>query len=127
MNTDWRAKAACRGADTNVWFPEQGHSDGTAQRICAGCPVRTECLDDALRFPSDGIRGGLRARERDALRRGQGAVMVCEGCGVSFVAFSARRRFCSRECRRSANRARNVVAHRIGTSEYKRARAQRTT
>ena len=47
----WRADAACVGYPTSWWYPERGHSADTARkarRICARCPVQSECLQHAL-------------------------------------------------------------------------------
>lgn len=70
----WRDNAACRGADTALWFHDQDHTTagGTcaqcaaAIRICAGCPVRTDCLAHALAADETyGIWGGQTAEKRD--------------------------------------------------------------
>ena len=45
--TDWTARAACRNADPDALFV-QGAAQNRAKLICRGCPVRTECLADAL-------------------------------------------------------------------------------
>lgn len=72
---DWRAEALCAQVDPDLWFPERGGAVSAAQRICRGCPVRVECLADALvngeRF---GIWGGLSEPERRRLV-GQGAAV----------------------------------------------------
>lgn len=40
-----------------------------AKAFCRDCPVRVECLEDALKFgDSDTIRGGLTAKERAKLQ-----------------------------------------------------------
>lgn len=64
---DWTDLAACRGHDPELWFPL---GDGArAKAICAGCPVREDCLTFALRLGLDhGIFGGLDADERRVLR-----------------------------------------------------------
>ena len=68
----WLTRAACRGMDPELFFPERGEPTEPAKAVCAGCPVRGECLDYALtnveRF---GIWGGLSERERRAIRRRQ--------------------------------------------------------
>ena len=72
----WTVDAACAGADPSVFFPEHGRAATQAKQICAGCPVRADCLDFALasheRF---GIYGGLTEKERraEARRRRQAA------------------------------------------------------
>jgi WhiB family redox-sensing transcriptional regulator len=65
----WRELAACRGTDLEVFFPGRGESAGPARQVCAGCPVRTQCLDYAITSQiAYGIWGGLTERERRALR-----------------------------------------------------------
>lgn len=66
---DWRALANCVGMDTSVFFPERGELLLEAQRICAGCEVREECLGEAMRRPdTHGIWGGVSERERRRMR-----------------------------------------------------------
>lgn len=67
---EWQEKALCSQTDPEAFFPEQGGSTKDAKRICARCPVKTECLNYALandeRF---GVWGGLTERERRRLKR----------------------------------------------------------
>jgi len=67
----WREEAACTQTDPEVFFPLPGASAAPAQRICAECPVRTECLTDALhrRDVAFGVRGGLTPTQRRELLR----------------------------------------------------------
>ena len=67
--TGWRYRAACRGADLEVFFPGRGEPAEPARQICAGCPVRQPCLDYALSHAiTHGIWGGLTERDRRPLR-----------------------------------------------------------
>jgi hypothetical protein len=62
---DWRAAAACFGTDTETFFTR---STGEAKAFCARCPVRAECLYDALTTDNTrGIWGGLTSSERKDL------------------------------------------------------------
>lgn len=67
---NWEDLAECRYIDPEVWFPEKGGSAARAKRICANCPVRTECLDQAIsndeRF---GVWGGKDYAERKAIKK----------------------------------------------------------
>ena len=65
----WQEFAACRGAPTEIFFPEPGHykTAKDAKAICAGCEVRLDCLRFALSLPGPGIYGGMTARERSGL------------------------------------------------------------
>ncbi len=62
----WRDEALCRETDPELFFPEKGHTPHAARRVCAVCPVRAECLADALarRDVTFGVLGGLIPRER---------------------------------------------------------------
>ena len=66
----WRQNALCAETDPEAFFPEKGGSTRDAKRVCAGCPVRLQCLEFALdndeRF---GIWGGLSERERRKHKR----------------------------------------------------------
>ena len=66
---EWRLDALCAETDPEAFFPDKGGSTRDAKRVCAGCPVRAECLEFALasdeRF---GIWGGLSERERRRVR-----------------------------------------------------------
>lgn len=71
----WRERAACDGADLEIFFPVGIAGPAVwqisqAKAICQGCPVREQCLQYALRTGQDhGIWGGLTAGERRGLRR----------------------------------------------------------
>ena len=70
--THWYDQAACKGVSPSVFFPEDDQADyGLARRLCATCPVREPCLDDAQRARiNHGMFGGLTPKERRAARRG---------------------------------------------------------
>jgi WhiB family redox-sensing transcriptional regulator len=75
LRPHWVQNAACRGKGFDAGFStdEVGEEADAARRVCAGCPVRPECLDYAL---DGGIRhglwGGLSPSERTALNRRSG-------------------------------------------------------
>jgi WhiB family redox-sensing transcriptional regulator len=63
------SQAACRDADPDALFV-QGAAQNQAKQVCMGCPVRTECLADALDNQVEfGVWGGMTERERRALLR----------------------------------------------------------
>ena len=67
----WWRHAVCRHAEADLWFPDKGESTVPAKRLCAGCPVRVECLEDALAAGEKfGIRGGKTVRERRMIPSG---------------------------------------------------------
>src|SRR3989440_12428070 len=70
MVADWPSMAACRNGDPDALFV-QGAEQNVAKRICRSCPVRYECLADALDNRIEfGVWGGMTERERRApLRR----------------------------------------------------------
>jgi len=90
----WRERAACRGSDTRLFFPEkedlseltllqkrrrQTHKDFTdpklpgnmisqARLLCVKCPVRKDCLRFAIENGIvHGLYGGIPPRERRGL------------------------------------------------------------
>jgi WhiB family transcriptional regulator, redox-sensing transcriptional regulator len=72
----WRARAACRGPETALFFPpssaerreDRDLREARAKGICRECPVRRECLEYALRVGEPhGIWGGLNETERRGL------------------------------------------------------------
>ncbi len=69
----WRDRAACAGYPTAMFYPAGDNRAGreAALTVCRRCPVRQACADDALAVPTEvdyGIRGGLTANDRAALR-----------------------------------------------------------
>jgi hypothetical protein len=77
----WRYEARCMGEDTDTFYPPRDKDQyktiaEKAKAFCFGengknhCPVRLECLWDAVeRDEPHGIWGGLSHRERNALIR----------------------------------------------------------
>lgn len=89
----WREQAACRGHDVALFYPKASRPereptiDGRAALLCASCPVRGECLADAIEHGEQGTWGGLTARQRrDLERTGQigqgGGPKATHGCGT---------------------------------------------
>jgi WhiB family redox-sensing transcriptional regulator len=75
---DWRLQAACRQGDPERFFPVSASGPSLdqvtqAKAICAGCPVRRQCLAFALDTRQDhGVWGGTSEEERRP--RGKGNV-----------------------------------------------------
>jgi WhiB family redox-sensing transcriptional regulator len=77
LDQEWRQLAACAGEDPEVFFPENRQKNraefdrrvAAAKRLCAACPVRWHCLDQAMTNFEDGIWGGTTAEERRLARR----------------------------------------------------------
>ncbi|WP_432138951.1 WhiB family transcriptional regulator [Streptomyces sp. bgisy154] len=70
--SDWRDRGACRGADSDGWFPSPGDAVAVkdAKRVCFGCPVMAECARHALAHNiRDGVWGGLSEPQRDRIHR----------------------------------------------------------
>ena len=68
-NDDWASKALCRTSAPDELFV-RGAEQHKAKQICAACPVRTECLAEALDNGIEwGVWGGLTERERRAVLR----------------------------------------------------------
>lgn len=68
---EWMQRAVC-ATDPDAMHPDNDQAGiAYAKRICAACPVRLECLRDALRTDDNkhGIRGGLKPEERRAVAK----------------------------------------------------------
>lgn len=77
----WKTRAACRGVDPNLFFPPTNTNSkrprkrdpfSQARLICSTCPVKQECLEEAVLFEDfHGMRAGLEPEElrRVTLRR----------------------------------------------------------
>ena len=66
----WRWLAACQEVDPELFYPDRGQTGKSAKKICQICPVRLNCLEEALSNPSEyGIWGGTSEEERAHIRR----------------------------------------------------------
>ncbi len=68
----WRMDAACSDLSSDSFFLAGEDLEGMrrAQKICATCPVKVECLEFALGTNQTlGIWGGTTPNERRRLRR----------------------------------------------------------
>lgn len=59
----WTKDAACATTDPDAFFPDPSDKDtaARAKAVCAGCPVRAECLQFAVNLsprPESGVWGG---------------------------------------------------------------------
>jgi len=80
----WHDLARCAETDPEIFFPEKGESVRPAKRVCAGCEVRAECLQDALdRGERFGVWGGLSERERRVLASQPSPVRRCPFHGLA--------------------------------------------
>lgn len=73
---NWTLSALCSQTDPEAFFPEKGSSGTSARKICEQCPVRAECLREALKSQSTmpdgrlhGIWGGYGEKSRSDLRK----------------------------------------------------------
>lgn len=71
---------SCASVDPELFFPQEEEiypgkivstyiDMAAAKKICAGCPLRLECLDYGLQNSEIGIWGGLTESQREAFRR----------------------------------------------------------
>jgi len=68
-NEFWRDSALCVGEQPDALFVS-GAAQHDAKRLCRACPVKVECLAEALDGGMEfGVWGGLTERERRALLR----------------------------------------------------------
>jgi WhiB family redox-sensing transcriptional regulator len=68
-NENWADSAACKASRPDELFV-RGAAQNRAKQVCSQCPVRTECLAEALDNNIEwGVWGGMTERERRALLR----------------------------------------------------------
>jgi WhiB family redox-sensing transcriptional regulator len=78
----WLPEARCIGSDPDLFFPVGVSEDALAQvaeakQICAGCVVRSDCLEWSLAtFQDAGVWGGLDEEERRVIRRARRALVA---------------------------------------------------
>lgn len=57
----WRSQALCLGSDVGKWYSPAKKDIKELRDICQRCPVRTDCLHEALTMPGKFARHGFRA------------------------------------------------------------------
>ncbi|WP_148571060.1 WhiB family transcriptional regulator [Nocardioides caldifontis] len=64
---NWARKAQCKEVGLDTMFV-RGAEQNRAKNVCAGCPVKMECLAEALDSKLEwGVWGGMTERERRAV------------------------------------------------------------
>ena len=115
----WHDRAACAGVKDVTWFPSGDAPGGrdaahkanvaAAKAICAGCPVKAECLEVALWEPlTYGIWGGLTFDERRGKNTGQRVRPAKCGTDSGYHRHRNRKERACDECREA-----HAIAHRV--------------
>lgn len=123
MTGRWEDSAACAFVDPDLWFPALGQPGTAARRICAGCPVREQCLDDAtamVYLPTHGIWGGLGVHELRAEAARRGRQVPCVHCSQLFTWTPASPWYCSDGCRRAQRREQAAASRRRAGTRVRR-------
>jgi hypothetical protein len=93
--SEWWLHAACVGLEPSWWFESRAMWDVAVQR-CIICPVRRQCLDDAIRHGDVGVIRGASWLVKG--KRGRQAIsLICKACGTRPVIYtrSTVGRFCT--------------------------------
>jgi WhiB family redox-sensing transcriptional regulator len=76
---EWQREGLCAEVGLELFFLEKGsHGSREARSVCAACPVRRECVTDALEHMEDcgpglwGVWGGTSPQQRHWLQRNFG-------------------------------------------------------
>jgi WhiB family redox-sensing transcriptional regulator len=118
----WQIRGKCRDVPdaSEIFFPVRGADVKVPKAICAGCPVKADCLEYALEFDLFGIWGGTGQNERRRLikaRRQQPEVDLSEdvhdGTNAGYVAHRRAGETPCIECK---------AAHARYKADYKRTR-----
>lgn len=72
LDQEWRAFRRCRNVDPNMFFDEMREAEAVA--FCDDCPVRSDCLEYALKHETvheenGGVWGGYTFRQRRSIKR----------------------------------------------------------
>lgn len=63
--TAWMAQGPCRLYPADMFFPSDGAGVERAKRVCAECPVVSQCLEHAIENRIEhGVWGGASERHR---------------------------------------------------------------
>jgi len=68
---EWMARGACKDVDPEWFFPGAGSANeyANARKVCASCPVRSECFQYAMaNIGLFGMWGGTSEKERSERR-----------------------------------------------------------
>lgn len=84
MDRNWVGRAACKGLDPVIFYPQTDEDAGEAKAICAACPVQEPCLEHALEHrEKNGVWGGATERERLRIIRRRRRVRSSEMTGIA--------------------------------------------
>lgn len=67
---EWRARAACRDEEPELFFADDANSLTSARSVCWRCPVVADCLRYALAADAWGVWAGTTKKQRDARKHG---------------------------------------------------------
>lgn len=71
---DWHAEGACDGRTDLDWYGETRREIKAVKAVCADCPIKATCLQDAIKRREPwGVWGGLDPDERAEYAKQQGA------------------------------------------------------
>lgn len=107
MTDYWQGRAACASHRPSRWDTDE--PDPEAIAICHACPVKTQCLQDALdRNETHGVRGGYTPHQRAAMKQGRklppAGPRSCRNCETAFTPPHHRTYFCTDRCRDESRR-----------------------
>jgi hypothetical protein len=70
INYGWQKSAACTGMPIEAFYPAQGKTvSSKLVDMCTECPVKTECLDHALKYEEYGYWGNTGPIKRREMRK----------------------------------------------------------
>jgi len=70
LSQDWRSRSACASTHSDLFFSERPEDITAAKAVCATCPVREPCLENARANREEyGVWGGINFAERGFTNR----------------------------------------------------------
>jgi WhiB family redox-sensing transcriptional regulator len=70
LSGGWAVRGNCLSVNPDLMYPGRGEDETPAKAVCIGCPVKDECLVNAVRTnEKEGVLGGMSGRERRTLKK----------------------------------------------------------
>jgi len=81
---EWRKQATCLGRPVNLFFPAEKDRPAVmqAKAICATCPVKNECRQEAINNHERGVWGATTDTERQPPRQRRKPPKPRTACGT---------------------------------------------
>ena len=130
VDREWDKQAACRGMDSELFFPDEELGEEPSDLVkqaCASCPVKSDCLADAMSYARRddwGFFGGTTESDRGILRRARAMRVPFDPEDLNLEAVELDTRRAESKARYRRSREAQVEAKRAWRQRQKEKRGQ---